>query len=75
MNTITPTHGSSEGLDLTPVVLTGKDGKSYHLIETRTNRAAAQWQMKHHWRVIEGAFRDQFNPKRKTGVWRVQVVS
>jgi hypothetical protein len=75
MQTITPKIGSTEGLDLTPAVFTTKDGKQYHLIEARTGLAAAKWQLVHHYRIIEGAFRDQFNPKRKSGSWRVQEVT
>jgi hypothetical protein len=75
MQTITPKIGSTEGLDLTPAVFTAKNGKSYYLIDARTGLAAAVWQMKNSYRALEGAFRDQFNPKRKSGSWRVQEVT
>jgi hypothetical protein len=68
---ITPIDGTSDGLDLTPAIFTGKDGKKYHLIDARRNLAAANWQLKHHSRSIVGAFRDQFHPKRKSNSWRV----
>jgi hypothetical protein len=69
MQVITPKHGSTEGLDLTPATFT-KDGKEYYLVD-RSGLAAAKWQLVHNWRIIEGAFRDQFNPKRKTNAWKV----
>lgn len=75
MQPITPIHSDTNGLNLEPVVLTAKNGKKYWLIDTRTDCYAAMWQMVHNWRVIEGAFRDQFNPKRKSGAWRVQEVA
>jgi hypothetical protein len=74
MQVITPKHGSTEGLDLTPATFTAKDGKNYYLIDARSGLAAAKWQLVHHYRIIEGAFRDQFNPKRKTNSWKVLEV-
>jgi hypothetical protein len=42
-----------------------------YLVDARTGLVAAKWQLVHNWRIIEGAFRDQFNPKRKTNAWKV----
>lgn len=70
MQVITPRLENTDGFDLTPATFI-KDGNKYYLIDNRTGLAVAKWQLIHHWRSIEGAFRDQFNLKRKSCSWKV----